>query len=479
MKDTFRTLLFFYCFFSIQSIVFANTYRVGSNKIYKTPNELYLANVLEDGDIIEIDAESYIGTDALAVWTKNDLIVRGMGGKAHLIANGAYIWGKAIWVCAGDNITVENLEFSGAKVPDKNGAGIRLDGKGLTVKKCYFHDNENGILTTDAPNSNILVEFTEFANNGYGDGLTHNIYVNKINRLTFRYNYSHHTNTGHNLKSRAKENIIVYNRIMDETTGNSSRLIDISNGGFTIIMGNLLMQGNSALNRNMVGYGLEGLIYPQNEFYSINNTMVNKRLASCTFIDVISGTSIVDIRNSIFTGDGEILRGVGASSTKMLNNLIEPTISNVRFVDEINYNYQLLQDSPAINAGDNNISPVNGFNLIPENQYVHPVNFETRFTVDNVIDIGSYEYSESLSISENELETIKIFPNPFTDNVFIEGKNMDIKTIKLYTILGQELNVNIKKTFDSNKYEFSANNLNKGTYLIKTGDYSVRKLIKK
>jgi hypothetical protein len=69
---------------------------------------------------------------------------------------------------------VENIEFSGAAVPDHNGAGIRLDETGLIVRSCYFHNNENGILTSNPYAGDILIEYSEFAANGYGDGYTHN-----------------------------------------------------------------------------------------------------------------------------------------------------------------------------------------------------------------------------------------------------------------------------------------------------------------
>jgi len=239
--------------------VMAATYSVGPTETYPTPNALYQANVVAAGDTILIEAQGYVGSDALAVWRPDNLLIRGVNGRPHLVADSQYIIGKGIWVFAGDNIIVENIEFSGATVPDKNGAGIRLDGVGMTVRNCYFHNNENGILTSNPGTGDILIEYCEFAPNGFGDGFSHNLYIGSINRLTFRYNYSHHARIGHNLKSRAKENIIIYNRIMDEETGNSSRLIDLSNGGETIIMGNLFMQGPDAPNSNLIGYGLEGL----------------------------------------------------------------------------------------------------------------------------------------------------------------------------------------------------------------------------
>ena len=47
----------------------------------------------------------------------------------------------------GGAITIENIEFTGARVPDKNGAGIRFEQGQLEVRDCIFENNQNGILT--------------------------------------------------------------------------------------------------------------------------------------------------------------------------------------------------------------------------------------------------------------------------------------------------------------------------------------------
>src|SRR5918997_1313255 len=58
--------------------------------------------------------------------------------------------GKGILI-ANNSLTVERLEFAGAKVADRNGAGIRYQAGDLTVRKCHFRDNENGILANPVP----------------------------------------------------------------------------------------------------------------------------------------------------------------------------------------------------------------------------------------------------------------------------------------------------------------------------------------
>ncbi|PND82658.1 hypothetical protein C1X11_27970, partial [Escherichia coli] len=78
-------------------------------------------------------------------------------------ANGANSMGKGIWVVQGTGTVIENVEMFGARVPDRNGAALRLDGRDLTLRGSYLHDNENGILTNNDGVSNIVIENTEFA----------------------------------------------------------------------------------------------------------------------------------------------------------------------------------------------------------------------------------------------------------------------------------------------------------------------------
>jgi hypothetical protein len=372
---------------------------------------------------------------------------------------------------------VENIEFSGATVPDQNGAGIRLDGIGLNVRHCFFHDNENGILTSNPFAGDILIEYSEFAYNGYGDGFSHNLYVGHVNSLTFRYNYSHHAKVGHNLKSRANENYIYYNRIMDEETGYSSRLIDVSNGGFTIIMGNLLMQGVNAENNTLIGYGKEGLSNDSSQLYVINNTMVNKRVASCIFVDLQDGTDIADIQNNIFTGTGIPIKG---NATATGGNIIDPVIANMYFVDEPNYNYNINSLSPAIDSG---VIPdsVNGYSLVPDKSYVHPQGYKERSLENGKIDAGGYEYRISTSTRFPTENKIMAFPNPTSGYITLYAFNdpystndptnnhggrrlvspcESIETIQLIDLIGNT----ISTLYKTNSVDLS--NLSPGVYIL-------------
>lgn len=310
---------------------YSAVYLVGPDMPYKKPSEV--AKVARDGDIIEIEAADYTG-DA-AVWTQNDLLIRGVGGRPHIIADGVAAEGKAIWVVKGDNTTVENIEMSGATVADENGAGIRLEGTNLTVRGCFFHDNENGILTGANPDSEILVEYSEFANNGYGDGYSHNMYIGRVEKFTLQFSYVHHARIGHQVKSRARNNIIAFNRLMDERTGTSSYIIDLPNPGEAYVVGNEMQQGLHTDNWAMV--------HSAQNLRLVNNTLVNDR-ANGVFVRLSGPDSSSLLQNNIFAGTGKIQAGRAERHGNLQSD-------DVGFVDSDEFDYRLTATSSAIDAG--------------------------------------------------------------------------------------------------------------------------------
>ena len=88
-------------------IACAEVLRVGPGKTFPTPSAA--AGVARDGDVVEIEAATYQAD--VAAWVQNNLVIRGVGGRPHLKANGAHVDGKGIWVIHGRNTTVENIEF--------------------------------------------------------------------------------------------------------------------------------------------------------------------------------------------------------------------------------------------------------------------------------------------------------------------------------------------------------------------------------
>lgn len=370
------------------SVAHAATFQVGPNKQYTKPSDV--ADLVQDGDVVEIDAGTY-RCDTGVRWWANDLTIRGVGGFAHMDADGCFIpGGKGIWNPKGRNFTIENIEFSGASVPDQNGTGIRYEGSGLfTVKKSYFHDNENGILyTSQNPDGEIVITHSEFANNGYGDGQSHNLYINQAKSLTFKYNYSHSASIGHLLKTRARENHIMYNRLTGED-GTQSYEIDVSNGGLAYIIGNIFHQGPGTDNSGIIAYAAEGANAGEQRLYVINNTVVND-LGSGNFVRLWDdGLIEAQITNNFVVGfsQNQLVNNTYGKTT-LANNV---TTSNPEFVNQGNYDYRLTANSPAIDAGINPGTGA-GTSLTPTQQYVHSLDSESR-TSQGTIDAGAYEFN--------------------------------------------------------------------------------------
>jgi len=353
--------------------------RVGPGRQFTHPSQV--SGVVQSGDVVEIDAGVYNGP--ASTWATNNLTLRGVGGRAHLVAPATISNGKGIWVMAGTNQAVENIEFSGAAVPDLNGSGIRGDGTDLAICGSYFHDNQEGFL---GGGGRLLIEYSEFAFNGNCidvNGCAHNIYVDGGARFTLRHSYSHHARIGHTVKSRAQENYILYNRIMDEATGTASYTIDLPNGGLTYIIGNLLQQGPNTDNPTIVTYGEEGLTNTNHNFYMVNNTVVNDRTAGGTFVSLAGGT-VATLQNNLFVGNGTVVSG--GTVTQVTNR----TTNTPNFVNVGAFDYRPTAATPGIDQGT---APGLGgaFSLTPIYQYLHPTNREPRPT-RNAIDIGAYEF---------------------------------------------------------------------------------------
>ena len=75
----------------------AATLVVGPGQKVATVTEA--ARLARDGEVIEIRAGDYRGQSA--VWTQNNLIIRGAGGRPVMLADGKSAEGKAIWVVRG------------------------------------------------------------------------------------------------------------------------------------------------------------------------------------------------------------------------------------------------------------------------------------------------------------------------------------------------------------------------------------------
>lgn len=404
------------CLSLLAATGFAQEWLVGPSRAKTVPSAVASDPALQAGDTVSIDAGTY---NDVCEWPANrgGLTLRGVGGAVHLDATGVVLaGGKAIWVIKGDDVTVEGIEFSAASCNDRNGAGIRSEGAGLTVRDCTFRDNENGILAGANAASDIVIERCEFAYNGYGDGYSHNLYIGAVRSLTFRGNYSHHARIGHNLKTRARANYIVANRIMDEGDGTSSYAIDVPQGGLTYIIGNLIQKGPHTDNVDaLITYAEEsvlGAAWNANQhLYVINNTIVNDCApadsGNVLFVRVNSSAAspgtVARIENNIVLGPGTaigtyLLSGIYYSGSEAVisaqHNLRVLDHEPSPLVSRGTFDYRLAAGSAAIDAaGDPGVDGDQGSALLPAIQYLHPAGWQTRTVSGAASDTGAFEGS--------------------------------------------------------------------------------------
>jgi len=355
----------------------ADALLVGPGHKYAKPCQAIAA--AKPGATIGIDAKgngSYDGD--VCAWSTDRLTIAGFNGMAHIDAAGHNAQGKATWVIAGDDTTIRNVELSGSAVPDNNGAGIRQEGAGLTVIGCSFHDNQDGILAGDNPASDIVIEDSEFARNGAGDGYSHNMYINHVRSFTLEGSWSHDARVGHLVKSRALVNHILYNRITGQA-GTDSYEIDLPNGGLSYVIGNVVEQGKATQNPAMLSYGEEGSLNPDSRLYVVSNTFVN---------DLGHGPSVAV--GSAVTSPVTVLDNVSVGSSTLVSQAAAVSRGNCvtsapRFVGAASYDYRLASGSPCLNVG---VAPGSG--LTPTRQYVQPTSTRSRPTVGR-LDAGAFE----------------------------------------------------------------------------------------
>jgi hypothetical protein len=446
----------------------SEVWRVGPTQQYKVPSAV--ASLVQDGDEVWIDPAEYIGD--VAVWRAHRLKLyrtpmAAEGSFAILRADGKAAEAKAIWVIKGNDCIVSGIDFRECRVPDRNGAGIRVEGTNITVSRCAFRKNQDGILAGNNLNSTILVEYSEFEQSGAGDGLSHAIYINHVKAFIFRFNYSHTTEVGHECKSRAHFNYIAYNRLSNED-GRGSRNLDLPNGGTSVVIGNIFHKGANAENGNVIGYGLEGLSDTvDNSLYLSHNTVVSSRSLS-TFLRMDSSTSRLHAANNVFVGNMTVLIG-SAKSIDTLNNLAFARPESVGFINPSAYDYRITQSSILRDKAVESITATSTLEnyrelpLTPVLVYVHPCQDRIRLGSS---DVGAYEYDALTSVDDAHEQPLNLYPNPAADIVSIaDGVYDETSSTQVIDITGRSV-------IDTRLSRFSVAHLPAGVYTVIRGTTS-------
>jgi len=161
------------------------------------------------------------------------------------IFDGVTCEGKAALVLRGRASHIDGIIFQNIRVPDGNGAGIRLEGGNLAVSNSLFRNSEEGILTGDGEGS-VVIDKSTFRHLGRCDrdlDCAHGVYIGRMGSLTVTNSRFDQGDGGHYLKTRTARVTITDNSFDDSAGKLTNYMIDLSNGASGVIRGNEMVQG--------------------------------------------------------------------------------------------------------------------------------------------------------------------------------------------------------------------------------------------
>lgn len=167
------------------------------------------------------------------------------------VLSGTACEGKAALVLKGRSAAVEGLVFANIRVPDKNGAGIRLQQGDLSVRQSWFRDSEQGILTHSDPTGSLRIDKSTFTRLGTcenEDGCAHSIYAGDYGLVEITRSRFEEGTGGHYVKSRTARTIVTDCSFDDSAGRGTNYMIDLPNGGTGAITYNWFVQGRDKEN---------------------------------------------------------------------------------------------------------------------------------------------------------------------------------------------------------------------------------------
>ena len=133
---------------------------VGPGQPYAQPSDAVRA--AQPGDRVLIEPGEYFDC---AIWSTPGLVLEGRG--PGVVLTDRTCQDKAILVIGGTNTTVRGLTLARARVPDGNGAGVRLEAPGLTLDHVVFQNDQVGLLS-GAAGGTITITDCRFEGGGVG-----------------------------------------------------------------------------------------------------------------------------------------------------------------------------------------------------------------------------------------------------------------------------------------------------------------------
>jgi hypothetical protein len=154
--------------------------------------------------------------------------------------------GKAALVLRAGGAVVDGLVFRGIRVPDGNGAGIRIEIGDLVVRNSMFLDSQEGILGATSDPVNITIDRSTFSGLGQcheTEDCAHSIYLGNSGSVTITNSRFERGRGGHYVKLRVPRVRITDNSFDDTGGDRTNYMIDLPEGGTGEIARNTFVQG--------------------------------------------------------------------------------------------------------------------------------------------------------------------------------------------------------------------------------------------
>jgi hypothetical protein len=260
-----------------------------------------------DGDVVELLPGEY--RERVVIRNRRLTIRGGRGNQAAVVQGGGQpVAARALWTIQGGDVTLQDLEFRGARSADGAGAGVRQEGGRLVLRRCRLFDNEHALVAANDPQAEIVVEGGVFGQAPKVEGgLHHLVTIGRIARFEVSGARFQQGFEGHLLKTRARENLIAYNFIHDGMRGGGSLEVDIAMGGVATVIGNVIGQGADTQNPVVLSYGSEGSAWDVNRLHLAHNTFINHGWTPAWFLRVHRdklppGVELVAVNNLLVGG---------------------------------------------------------------------------------------------------------------------------------------------------------------------------------
>ena len=346
------------------------------------------------------------------------------------------------------------------------------NGHSETILSGLAHDSRHIVVAAnrnnkavDARIENVVIENGNGFGSGDLDGISQNygggVYVDNavlnLKNVVVRNNKANERGGGIYLEGDDAKvylsNSLVYN---NTSVGDGSALYS-NNDAKTNIINSTIVNNTSEANAN--GGALH---VKDNGKFNVYNSIIWNNLRKNVQSSLSGGSSDdFKVSNTI----------LNMGSTAHTNSSINYSTADPMFVDLQNEDFRLSKNSPALNRGNNNdyVDYSVGVNNLSTDTDI----YGNKRLFGSAIDLGAYEYSETLGLDDVQVKSTRIYPNP-TNGVFYIDVNSN-EVVSIFNIAGQLVKtVNVKTGTNA----IDITNLASGLYIVKTKT-SGHKVIKK